>query len=141
MECGGCTLCCKLIDIPWMNSPAGEYCRECEINKGCKIYNTTLPKDCKDYQCAYAQMDKCSINLRPDKCGMIFERFDDNIFTGLYEIEISEEAKNQIQNFVEQGFSVLVNKFGTSDVSIYTNSLDPQEIFNKVKNGRTNIHN
>lgn len=36
MKCGDCTLCCKLLDISWMNSPVNEYCKECDINIGCK---------------------------------------------------------------------------------------------------------
>ena len=73
MECGGCTLCCKLLNIDWMNSPAGEYCKECEKGVGCKIFDH-VPKKCLEFKCAYNQMEKVSIDLRPDNCDVIFER-------------------------------------------------------------------
>jgi len=60
MECGNCTICCKILDIPWMDSPAGEYCKECNEGIGCKIYNTA-PKDCLGFKCAYNQVDNISI--------------------------------------------------------------------------------
>lgn len=59
MECDGCTLCCELLNIPWMDSPPGELCKHCN-GTGCDIYDTA-PKDCLLYECAYVQMDKASI--------------------------------------------------------------------------------
>jgi len=113
MNCDGCTLCCKLISVPWMKSPAGRYCRKCAIGVGCKIFESVDPR-CKEYACLYNQMEKCSPNLRPDKCHVIFEKVGDNIITGLMEKGhiMNDDVKNQIGRFVAEGFSVYMSSFG-----------------------------
>lgn len=109
MDCDGCTLCCKLLNIEWMDSPAGEYCKECEPGKGCGIYHSR-PEKCKEYHCAYSQMNKVSSDLRPDKCAIIFERLNDDIFIGTVEPgkRISLAAKGQLDSFFNQGFSIVL---------------------------------
>lgn len=109
MECGECTLCCKLLNIPWMNSPANSYCKECNIGVGCKIQKTK-DKKCSDFECSYSQSKKVHINLRPDNCKIIFEKISNNLFYGTQDpdFEITDVAKGQINSFVNQGFSVLV---------------------------------
>jgi hypothetical protein len=122
MNCDGCTLCCELIDIPWMNSPVGELCKHCEEGVGCKIYNTA-PKDCLDFSCAYNQMEKVSINLRPDKCGVIFEKVTNDIFIGTTDPNISnlsDVAKRQIDSFLQEEFSVILFNQKIKSPFIYT---------------------
>lgn len=108
MECDGCTLCCKLLPVPWMNSPAYEYCKECEPDKGCKIYEN-VPKKCLGFECAYNQIKCAPIELRPDKCGIVFERIFE-IFIGTLDLNtnVSDVAKGQIDSFVNQGFPVVL---------------------------------
>lgn len=59
-------------------------------------------------------MEKVSEDLRPDKCGMIFERFPlkDDLFIGTQDPDrpMSEVAKKQIAAFNKQGFNVLVQQ-------------------------------
>lgn len=110
MECDGCTLCCKVLDIPWMNSPAGEYCKECEPGVGCKIWDS-VPEHCKKYNCAYRLVEKVNINLRPDKSGVVFEKATDKIFFGTITegvYMLNEETIAQINKFLEKGFSVVL---------------------------------
>jgi len=149
MKCDGCTLCCKLIHIPWMNSPAGEYCKECNPNIGCNIFNT-VNKNCLEYNCAYNQMENISVDLRPDKCHLIFEKLSENIFTGLLDIdnEINDIVKRQINSLLKQGFSVSLSVFGEKIPMIFPREgKTGAEIFNEVKkildkrNGSSNIHN
>lgn len=121
MECGGCTLCCELFDIPWMDSPPGEICKYCK-NDGCDIYDTA-PKECLEFQCAYNQMDKVSINLRPDKCKVIFEKITADVFIGTTDPNISnlpDVAKRQIHSFLQEGFSVILFNQKIKTPFIYT---------------------
>ena len=111
MECGGCTLCCELLDVPWMNSPAGHVCKECKLNEGCEIYKSTITRDCMDYKCAYNQMENVSINLRPDKCGVIFEKLTNDLFLGTTRdrLVLTKDLEEQIKLFNREGFTVVMH--------------------------------
>lgn len=109
-NCNGCTLCCKLLNIDSTNSPKNELCKHCEEYKGCTIYKTR-PQECKEFNCAYAQWKKASLKLRPDKCGVIFERCGEDIFIGTIspiEKRLVSIAKRQIDSFLQEGFSVIL---------------------------------
>lgn len=149
MECGECKLCCTLFDIFWMNSPPGEHCKhECSI--GCKIYKTR-PEDCKEFSCAYNQMEKVSIKMRPDISGVIFERITNDIFWGTVDIKLvyfSDDLNNQIDKFVKDGFSVILVKKDINGPIIYpTNNKNPDDIWKEAEkirekvNGNTSIYN
>lgn len=110
MDCDGCTLCCKLLPVPWMDSLAGKYCRECDVDKGCKIYNT-ISKKCLQFNCAYSQAENAPINLRPDKCEVVFEKILDKVFIGTIDKnlkQLNKDANGQIASFLNQGFSVVL---------------------------------
>lgn len=149
LKCGECTLCCKLLNIPWMDSPAGELCKHCDEGKGCKIYDTASKK-CLDFHCAYIQMEKASINLRPDKCNVIFERIYD-IFIGTIDpksIKLNNDILGQIHSFIREGFSVVLFNERINKPFIYpSNGHTTKEIWEKVQmeaskiNGSSNIHN
>jgi len=125
-----------------MDSPAGEYCRECEENVGCKIYDNT-PKKCLEFDCAYSQVEKASINLRPDKCGVVFERLNEDIFIGTVDpklLELNEDGRNQINAFQQQGFSVVLFKQNISSPFIApAKGRTEQEIWDIVQTEMKNI--
>ncbi len=132
MDCNGCTLCCKLFQIEWMNSPAGEYCRECESGVRCKIYNNA-PKECLEFYCAYNQMERVSINLRPDKCGVIFYRMDD-IMMGWVDPEVEnlgEPVLKQLDYFKDEGFSLVLFKQGNKPY-IHSEKYTEKELIEKM---------
>lgn len=111
MKCDGCTLCCKLLNIPNV-SKEGEWCQHCDKGIGCKIHDTDeYPDDCKKYKCSYSFAPR-SINpeLRPDKCGVVFELATDNIFYGTVDTDfiMNDVVKNQILTFLDKGFSVVL---------------------------------
>lgn len=57
----------------------------------------------------WAQMDKASLDLRPDRCGVIFEKVADDLITTGQDANpknLTSLAKRQIQDFMNQGFSV-----------------------------------
>lgn len=51
-SCDGCTLCCKVVGIEEIESPAGTWCRHCNIGAGCAIYEQR-PGECRTFRCAY----------------------------------------------------------------------------------------
>lgn len=110
MECDGCTLCCKLFPIPDLNLKAGQECEYAIPGNGCKIYEDR-PNDCRKCECSYYQVENTSIDLRPDKCGVIFEKATDNIFIGTIDSDVrifGNVVKAQIQSFLKEGFSVVL---------------------------------
>jgi len=135
MECGECTLCCELLPVPWMNSPAGHLCNECDEGQGCKIYNIA-PKKCLEFCCAYNQMKKVSINFRPDKCGVIFEKITDDIFIGTVdpnESKLKDIVKGQINSFLGEGFSVvLFNQKIKNPLIYHEKNTTADEVFKSV---------
>lgn len=107
MECGECTLCCKLLEVHDIPSDIGVYCQHCD--KGCSIYEAR-PQECRDYQCMWTQMNEVADDLRPDKCGIIFDRMAEDVISARIDEgqKIKPLAFSQINAFIEQGFSVLV---------------------------------
>ncbi len=117
-ECGECTLCCKLLETHDVPSEIGVYCRHCD--KGCQIYDER-PKECRDYQCMWTQMDIVSDELRPDKCGIIFDRISDDVIAARIEEgkKINDLLMAQIEFFKNEGFSVMI--FRGRDKKLFMN--------------------
>ena len=65
--CGSCNLCCKLPPVPALKKDALEWCKNCEIGVGCKIYKDR-PLDCRAFECAYAT-GMTTEKLKPDEVG------------------------------------------------------------------------
>lgn len=108
-----------------MDSPSGDPCRECIVGSGCKLYNTgdSMPKKCSEWDCAYSQMENVSIDIRPDKCGVIFEKASDLIMWGTYKGEIRKGGAftNQVHSFINEGFSVVLKEIYTKDPAVVVN--------------------
>jgi hypothetical protein len=51
-DCDGCTLCCKVMNIPELEKPAGTWCRHCVVGTGCGIH-TSRPEVCRQFYCMY----------------------------------------------------------------------------------------
>ena len=110
MDCNGCTACCKLLRIPWMDSPEGKYCRECEPDVGCKIWEDR-PEECKSFRCSYYNVKKVNENLKPQNCGVVFEKATKDIFFGTIDVDIvvlDKFVNIQITKFLEKGFSIIL---------------------------------
>ena len=108
--CGDCNLCCKLLETHDVPSKIGTYCEHCS-DKGCGIYNER-PKECSTYQCMWTMMPAkfATIDLRPDNCGIIFDRQSEDVITARIEEDkkIDDLLMGQIRSFNKEGFSVLV---------------------------------
>jgi len=111
MECGECTACCVLSVVEELSKKAGEHCFNC-VDNGCKIYGKH-PQVCKDFECAFLQGGN-KIELRPDKCGVMFVKKNERIFSGTLvpEVPVTDLAKKQIVSFKQQGYSVIMLKNG-----------------------------
>jgi len=126
-----------------MDSPAGEYCKECDPGAGCKIYDT-IPEGCLKFRCAYNQMEKASINLRPDKCGIVFEKISDDVFIGTVAAsvkQLNKYANGQIESFLNQGFSVVLFHQNIKRPFIYpSQSKTEAEVWGVIKKKRAKIN-
>ena len=73
-NCGGCSLCCKLLDIPELEKPANRWCQHCAPGRGCTIYDKR-PQPCRDFACVWleSQHDATPLppELRPDQCRVV----------------------------------------------------------------------
>lgn len=64
-------MCCDILPIKILNKPDSVKCKYSD-GKRCLIY-PTRPISCKNYFCYWTLNDNLNENLRPDKCGVIFE--------------------------------------------------------------------
>ena len=69
-SCADCTLCCKLPAIPEIPKPAQTWCLQCDIGKGCKIYETR-PGTCRKFECVYLTSGQLGDHWRPADCHMV----------------------------------------------------------------------
>ena len=125
-----------------MDSPAGKYCKECEPDKGCKIYNHA-PKRCLEFNCAYSQMERVSTDLRPDNCDVIFEKITEDVFIGTMDPDVKRlkpVVSGQIEAFRNDGFSiVLFNQKISEPLIIPADGHTREEVWNKVKEERKKL--
>lgn len=67
-SCGGCTLCCKHLEITELSKPQDEWCPNCKIGVGCQIWNQEgYPPSCHVYQCIWLMHPQVPEEFRPDK--------------------------------------------------------------------------
>ena len=107
--CGECTLCCDLLPVKWLDKPANTTCVHCD--KGCLIHETK-EEECVSFECSWLQSNVDNDQLRPDRCGVVFEKVDDKTFYGNVVLggKISDLARRQMQNFVDQGYTVRLSE-------------------------------
>src|SRR3954470_3807379 len=76
-ECGGCTLCCKLIPVPPMDKVAGERCRHQRLT-GCAIY-ARRPLECRVWHCRWVVNDDAADLRRPDRSHYVIDMMPDYV--------------------------------------------------------------
>jgi hypothetical protein len=122
-----------MLQIDAIDKPANSKCQHCEA--GCAIHSTK-PQTCADYECAYYQGANVPVSLRPDKCGIIFTKKTDRIFSGILVtgVPVTDVAKGQIQSFNEQGFSVVLMDASTLSMKpMLSADHNPKEIEQEFK--------
>lgn len=138
MECGGCTACCKNLELHEIPSVIGETCKHCTTT-GCEIYDTR-PKECQEFQCMWVQMENAGEELRPDKSGIIFSRSSDDVISARLDEDrlLNSLTLGQIQAFNNEGFSVVV--FRGKEQKFYLNNTHTKIDVVRAVHGRTIIH-
>lgn len=106
-KCGGCIECCFAFRVVELKKEPFIECEHAEKGKGCKIYETR-PQSCRDCNCAWITQSEVAGELRPDKCGVIFERINNAIY-GTIIGKISSTINGQLYAFKKQGFRVFIN--------------------------------
>jgi len=77
--CEECSECCRLLAIQMEGyyTPQGHWCKYC-TEPGCSIYNTSIPKSCKDYFCGWIQNENIPDEYKPNLSGIVLEVLDNN---------------------------------------------------------------
>lgn len=118
MDCGTCTICCKLLNIEETDSKSNIYCKHCNVEVGCKIYNER-PECCKIFECCWKQMNIVAEDLRPDNCGVLFEKWSDKVIVGSTNDELSKLVLGQINYFNNEGISILMIDYSKKSRTFY----------------------
>ena len=126
-SCGDCNMCCKLPEINFkeLKKKSFEWCKNCEIGVGCKIYDTR-PKGCKDFYCLY---HGGMTNLKPNKVGFFIyiereESTKHKILTIYTELSRLKNIPKLIMNdpdghkLVNDGYAFHI-RFSDNDKEIY----------------------
>jgi len=139
MNCGSCTACCKLLNIPETDSKPGEYCKHCYPGFACRIYNER-PESCKIFECAWKQMENAGEELRPDKCGVLFEKWSDTVMVGTTEDKLSDLILHQIDFFKGEGISVLMIDHSRKIRTFFLAPGHTKDYVREQINGSTKLH-
>jgi hypothetical protein len=71
-SCAGCTLCCKLLDVPELDKPRFTWCKHCDTSKGCTIWTAPeRPSLCGEYFCAWMVNSSLGPEWRPVDSKMV----------------------------------------------------------------------
>ena len=104
-------MCCKLTEVPEISKPVGVWCPDCKIGDGCGSYDSR-PASCKSFSCDWLLNEKMKDDLRPDRCGVIFERVKDDLVLVLKSDgsrELSKRVLQIMRDIVYRGLSVAVS--------------------------------
>jgi hypothetical protein len=65
-DCGTCTLCCKVYDVPSLQKQAGKWCAHCLPGKGCGIHETR-PQHCRSFFCLWMTDPSMPPEWKPER--------------------------------------------------------------------------
>jgi len=109
--CGGCTACCKTHAVLETKKPAGKWCKDCDIGKGCRIY-PNHPNACQKFKCEWLKGFKEEAH-RPDRIKIVMEYYTGGKIPKLFILwEVSEGsirgnfAKKMVSFALENDISV-----------------------------------
>ena len=78
-ECGSCTLCCKVYNVPEIGKVAGKWCQHCKPGRGCAIHDS-LPSQCAVFNCLWRTEQTIPPAWKPDQSKMVITIFPLNGF-------------------------------------------------------------
>ena len=130
MDCGDCTLCCTVCHIAEIDKAAGVACDHCSTN--CTIY-AERPTACVEFSCAYHQMEKANVALRPDNLGVVFEKLADDLMFGSVNPKHKDfrHMNGQIGQFLKEGINTVIVKAGVPLV-YHIDSTSPELLLKRV---------
>jgi len=113
-----------------MDSKAGDTCKYCD--KGCTI-QATKDTRCREYECAYTQINGASEKMRPDNCGVIFEKLEDDLMFGTVNPNHTEFQfiHGQINSFIKEGINVVLSKDG-KPVVYHVDGVAPEDLLSRT---------
>jgi hypothetical protein len=135
-NCGSCTLCCELLPIKELKKPASVLCSNCTLGKGCNIYSKR-PESCRNFDCLYIQSDEMDISLRPNECGVMFEKVTTKIYFGTElpkKVGSWKELKlfNYIKSLNDKGISIVISSFSNTPNKFFLAEGHKKEIVEKI---------
>jgi hypothetical protein len=65
-SCGSCSLCCKVVGVDELAKPIGAWCRHCNRQNGCAIYDTR-PASCRMFICQWMLAENLGPEWKPDR--------------------------------------------------------------------------
>jgi hypothetical protein len=65
-NCGSCSLCCKVVSIPELSKPAGQWCRHCQPGRGCGIH-AQRPYVCRGAYCEWMVSQGLGSEWKPER--------------------------------------------------------------------------
>lgn len=92
--CDGCTLCCKVMNVPAAESPAGQWCRHCSIAEGCTIH-AQRPDMCRDFFCMYTTNHNLGPEWKPASCKFVIAHEANGARLSIYADPDQPEAWNR----------------------------------------------
>lgn len=114
--CGGCTMCCKLPEVPDLEKPAGVWCRHCNKGKGCTIY-AERPEGCRAFMCLWKVMPDFPEEMRPDKSKVLWQMTEDGaaaVAITEYPSALGNRAQQRLaERFAREGIRVLTTVKGS----------------------------
>ena len=73
--CGTCTLCCKVAGVLELSKPMGVWCRHCQRNGGCSIYDTR-PASCRSFHCQWLVEESLGPEWKPERAKFALVKSD-----------------------------------------------------------------
>jgi uncharacterized protein len=111
-NCGGCIRCCDLTPVGEINVKpfAGCPLRRAApaAHPGCSVYQTR-PHSCRSWSCMWLLNEDWPDELRPDRCGIVFDKNPDAI-------TVDGKEKPCVQAWVTPGFADAWERKPVSDV-------------------------
>jgi len=74
--CGTCSLCCKVLDIPALEKPAGKWCSHCKPRNGCGIH-AMRPVACRGFYCEWTTSKGLGPEWKPERAKFLLSKTDE----------------------------------------------------------------